>query len=175
MSLTINNRYRVQPIYPMWGYDRDANAHEKRDRRTRPRRILQSEPACTVRRFPFLMMRDEHTLDGPGGYRKGCPVHSENTFEGGGARRVDNTAPTLFKNNHGGSYHESSGDKSRVSRGAMGDNGLDETQFNMPGRNVLVEKSKVSGPVPLQTPAPIKAPGETLEPSGVGMNIDIWL
>jgi len=105
-------------------------------------------------------------------------------------------------NNHGGSYHETSV-AIRTVAGAMGGNDRGETQLNMPGRTVLIEnmvgdpansleyseEGRVAVENITQTrgtsllgvlyatpnPIPSKAPGESPEPDGLGMNIDVWL
>ena len=109
----------------------------------------------------------------PGGEGRRRPVHSANIY--------------------GGSDHAFPGDESRAVAGAMGGNDRGETQFDMPGRKVLVEKTMVGDPAIFENPfnvllqgarpAPIpsKAPGSTLEPyleymvpgGELGLNIDI--
>lgn len=78
MSLTINNRYRITPVFPMWNHDKGF--HGKESRRSR----LRCGPSCapklsTVRRFlPFLMRRD--SLEMPGDEGRHRPAHPANNL-----------------------------------------------------------------------------------------------
>lgn len=187
MSLTVNNRYRITPVFPMWNHDKSF--HERGSRKAHPRRIVQRETACVCRRLlSFLMRRDSRTLNTPGG------ISLSDKSANRPAHPANNLCPQSRKGLPGEVKHgEVVGISSRIAAGVRCDSQVKVTGGNSPTprRSFLATPnsyipSKARGailePCPelsQASPIPINVGGVDYGPApdtgSLGMNIDIWL